>query len=245
MIFPLLCLAIFLVCGKAHGDIYRYLDDEGVVCFTDTPNSKKAVKVLREAAPSRGRQVRNSTPFSSRPRMDAQKLSESGNPGKHDTYCDPDAVLPVSGRISSGVGLRHDPIDGLLREHKGVDIAVPEGTPVRPVAPGVVIFSGYRSGYGNTVMIRHEDGMITLYAHNSTNLKNEGEPVDRGSTIAFSGSTGRSTGPHLHFEAWRNGVNITSVYVPGAGPSYAAARPNDGIRRTVQADGTLVFSNLP
>jgi murein DD-endopeptidase MepM/ murein hydrolase activator NlpD len=142
------------------------------------------------------------------------------------------------------VGLRHDPIDGMLRDHKGVDIATPEGTPVRPVASGVVVFSGYRQGYGNTLMIRHDDGMITLYAHNSTNLKSTGEPVDRGSTIAFSGSTGRTTGPHLHFEAWKDGVNMTASFIPGAA-SAGHHRDSDGIRRMVQADGTLVFTNLP
>ena len=152
--------------------------------------------------------------------------------------------LPVPGRISSTVGLRHDPIDGMVRDHKGVDIATPEGTPVRPVASGVVVFSGYRQGYGNTVMVSHDDGMITLYAHNSTNLKNAGDPVDRGSTIAFSGSTGRTTGPHLHFEAWKNGVNMTASFIPGAA-SGDFRHGSDGIRRIVQADGTLMFTNLP
>ena len=112
------------------------------------------------------------------------------------------------------MGLRHDPIDGIVRDHKGVDIATPEGTPVKPVLPGTVIFSGYRPGYGNTVIVAHDGGMTTLYAHNSTNLKAEGDPVDRGSTIAFSGSTGRTTGPHLHFEAWQDGVNITMTFIP-------------------------------
>jgi len=104
----------------------------------------------------------------------------------------------------------------------------------------VVVFSGYRQGYGNTVIVRHGNGMITLYAHNSINLKSEGEPVDRGSTIAFSGSTGRTTGPHLHFEAWKDGTNLTTAIIRGSEPSSY-----DDIRRTVQADGTLRFSNLP
>ncbi|HLO24821.1 MAG TPA: M23 family metallopeptidase, partial [Geobacteraceae bacterium] len=169
---------------------------------------------------------------------------ESGHDAAVPMETETDCRLPVPGRISSTLGLRHDPIDGMVRDHKGVDIATPEGTPVRPVAAGVVIFSGFRQGYGNTVMIRHGDGMITLYAHNSTNLKSAGEPVDRASTIAFSGSTGRTTGPHLHFEAWRDGTNMTASFVPGAA-SGDSRHGGDGIRRTVQADGTLLFTNLP
>ncbi|HTP63814.1 MAG TPA: M23 family metallopeptidase, partial [Geobacteraceae bacterium] len=160
-----------------------------------------------------------------------------------------DYVLPVHGIISSPVGMRHDPIDGLMRHHNGVDIAVREGTPVKPAAPGVVTLSGCRSGYGNMVMIAHDDGMVTVYAHNSLNLVKEGERVEAGSTIALSGSTGRSTGPHLHFEAWKNGVNMTMAFLSGMtgkGATISAIykRP-EVIRRIIQADGSLLFTNLP
>jgi murein DD-endopeptidase MepM/ murein hydrolase activator NlpD len=145
--------------------------------------------------------------------------------------------------------MRHDPIDGLLRHHNGIDIAVPEGTPVKPVAPGVVTFSGFRNGYGNTVIIAHDDGMVTLYAHNSSCFVIEGERVAAGSTIALSGSTGRCTGPHLHFEAWKNGVNMTMTFIgdlhgneSGVSGPY---RREEVIRRTIQADGSLLFTNLP
>jgi len=230
----LIALILLLVsCTVATADIYRYVNEEGVACFTDTPRTGSAVRIMKEEpAPPRRSPVKKG-------RSDRQAPELAGT----NTQC-PGGTLPVSGRISSPMGLRHDPIDGTLRDHKGVDIATPEGTPVRPVAPGVVVFSGYRPGYGNTVMVRHDDGMLTIYAHNSTNLKVKGDPVDRDSTIAFSGSTGRTTGPHLHFEAWRDGANITSTFIP-AGASGTPHQSGDTIRRYVQADGTLVFTNLP
>ncbi len=243
MIIPLLFLALFLTCRDARADIYRYLNDDGVECFTDAPTIKRAVKVMKEQHGGRRKKPEQSHPAPSPHAGHLQQTSDAvPDAGQEQTTI---LFLPVTGRITSPVGLRHDPIDGVIRDHKGVDIATPAGTPVRPIAPGVVVFSGYRPGYGNTVIVRHDDGMTTLYAHNSTNLKSVGEPVDRGSTIAFSGSTGRTTGPHLHFEAWKDGINVTATFIPGAAPYHATERQNDGIRRTVQADGTLVFSNLP
>jgi len=88
--------------------------------------------------------------------------------------------------------------------HHGIDIAVPLNTPVRAAASGVVIFAGYKSVYGRTVMIEHNDGRITLYGHTNKILVRKGQHVCRGQVIAKSGSTGRSTGPHVHFEV-RNG----------------------------------------
>jgi murein DD-endopeptidase MepM/ murein hydrolase activator NlpD len=236
----LLFLAFFLAGSEARADIYRYLNEEGVECFTDTPTVNNAVRVMKEKTAPRKNAVKQKISTPPHPAETAQ-ITGTYRPDSTQHRCDNDAILPVKGIITSPVGFRHDPIDGVLRDHKGVDIATPEGTPVRPIAAGVVTFSGYRHGYGNTVIVRHDDGMITLYAHNSANLKTEGEPVDRGSTIAFSGSTGRTTGPHLHFEAWKDGVNLTGSFIPGG----AAPRENDNIRRSIQADGTLVFTNLP
>jgi murein DD-endopeptidase MepM/ murein hydrolase activator NlpD len=113
--------------------------------------------------------------------------------------------LPVKGVITSQFGLRLDPIDGKTRHHNGIDIAVPEGTPVRPILSGKVIYSGYSKGYGNCVIVEHEDGIQTLYAHNSKNLVKVGDIVTPETFIALSGSTGRTTGPHLHFEIRKDG----------------------------------------
>lgn len=119
--------------------------------------------------------------------------------------------FPVSGRITSSFGLRRDPIDGKLRHHKGVDIAVPEGTTVKPILPGKVVYSGNCSKYGNCVIIEHENGIQTVYAHNSKNLVQRGEEVTPDTVIALSGSTGRVTGPHLHFEVRREGTPVNPL----------------------------------
>ncbi|GAQ94244.1 peptidase family M23 [Thermodesulfovibrio aggregans] len=119
--------------------------------------------------------------------------------------------LPVSGKITSSFGLRIDPIDGKLRHHNGIDIAVPEGTPVKPALSGKVIYSGYKGGYGKCVIVEHDNGIQTIYAHNSKNLVKAGDTVTPESVIALSGSTGRTTGPHLHFEVRKNGVAVNPV----------------------------------
>jgi murein DD-endopeptidase MepM/ murein hydrolase activator NlpD len=119
--------------------------------------------------------------------------------------------LPVEGKITSGFGLRRDPIDGTLRHHRGIDIAVPEGSSIRAAAPGRVVFSGFSAGYGNTVIIEHDNGLSTLYAHNASNLVKAGDVVDKNSIIALAGSTGRSTGSHLHFEVRKNGTPVDPI----------------------------------
>jgi len=108
--------------------------------------------------------------------------------------------LPVSGIISSPEGWRRDPITGDTKYHAGTDIAAPAGTPIRAVAAGRVVESGVKGGYGNAVVIETEDGRKMLYAHNNENYVRVGDRVSRGETIAEVGSTGRSTGPHVHFE---------------------------------------------
>ena len=108
--------------------------------------------------------------------------------------------LPVAGVISSPEGWRQDPINRQMRYHAGTDIAAPQGTPVRAMAAGRVIESGPKGGYGNTVVIETGDGRKMLYAHNNENFVREGDWVSRGDAIAAVGSTGRATGPHVHFE---------------------------------------------
>lgn len=117
-------------------------------------------------------------------------------------------LVPEKGRISSNFGMRPDPFTGKMRQHKGIDIAVPENTPVRPAAPGRVVFSGYSTGYGNCVILDHGDGVTSLYGHNARNLVKVGDTVETGTSLALSGSTGRATGPHIHFEVRKDGTPI-------------------------------------
>lgn len=116
--------------------------------------------------------------------------------------------LPVDGRISSDFGMRKHPVFGDHRFHHGIDIAAPAGTDIYPLKSGVVVFSGERQGYGNIVVIDHEDGYITRYAHNEVNLVREGERVEPETVIAKVGSTGNATGPHLHFEVRHRGESV-------------------------------------
>ena len=116
---------------------------------------------------------------------------------------------PVTGGfISSYFGEREDPFSGHEAYHKGVDFAGTAGSNVMAVAAGVVTWSGERTGYGNLVEINHGDGYVTRYAHNARTLVKVGQTVKRGEAVALMGSTGRSTGPHVHFEVIRNGRQV-------------------------------------
>jgi murein DD-endopeptidase MepM/ murein hydrolase activator NlpD len=116
--------------------------------------------------------------------------------------------FPTSGRISSGFGMRKDPLRGGMMFHHGIDIAAREGELVFPVSDGEVIFSGKKDGYGNVVEVRHSNGYVTRYAHNSGNVVKPGDSVRTGEPIARVGTSGRSTGPHLHFEVLKDGVRL-------------------------------------
>ena len=116
---------------------------------------------------------------------------------------------PVStGYISSYFGERADPFDGREAFHKGVDFAGNLGSDVVAVAAGVVTWAGERSGYGKLIEINHGDGYSTRYAHNERTLVSVGQTVKRGESIALMGSTGHSTGPHVHFEVLKNGRQV-------------------------------------
>jgi len=113
---------------------------------------------------------------------------------------------PVArGYITSGFGGRADPFGGGTQFHKGIDFDANTGDPVLSVADGVVSYSGVRSGYGYVVEVDHGNGYVTRYAHNSRLLRQVGELVRVGDEVAKAGSTGRSTGAHVHFEVWENG----------------------------------------
>lgn len=112
---------------------------------------------------------------------------------------------PVAGRITSGFGNRMHPIFGYVRFHSGIDMAAPYGTPIIAADGGQVVQAGYFGGYGNSIMIYHGGGYATWYAHMSGFNVSNGQMVQRGQVIGYVGSTGWSTGPHLHFEVRING----------------------------------------
>jgi murein DD-endopeptidase MepM/ murein hydrolase activator NlpD len=118
------------------------------------------------------------------------------------------AGMPAPGYISSGYGSRNDPFGGGRAHHMGIDIDANTGDPVTAAAEGVVSFAGVKNGYGNVVEIDHGNGYQTLYAHNSKLLVHVGDVVRAGDQIAKVGSTGRSTGSHLHFEVHLNGRQV-------------------------------------
>jgi len=128
--------------------------------------------------------------------------------------------MPVQGRITSGFGERFHPILGYERFHAGVDLGAAAGTPIVAAADGRVASAGWAGGYGRAVAILHAGGLETKYGHMSRIAAYAGETVRRGDVIGYVGSSGLSTGPHLHFEVMKNGrpVNPLSVKAIGGGP---------------------------
>jgi murein DD-endopeptidase MepM/ murein hydrolase activator NlpD len=115
------------------------------------------------------------------------------------------SIWPAHGWLSSTVGNRRDPINGGRDFHEGLDISADRGTPVYATADGTVSSAGYEGGYGNLVVLAHEYGLETRYGHLSKFLTTPGAKVKRGDIIGLVGSTGRSTGSHLHYEVRVNG----------------------------------------
>lgn len=131
-------------------------------------------------------------------------------------------------RVSSGYGMRFHPVRGVLAAHTGIDYAAPTGTPVRTVGDGVVDFAGWRGGYGNYIIVRHTNGQSTAYGHLSRIHVKKGQRVEQGTNIGAVGSTGVSTGPHLHFEFIENGAFRDPSIIAKQGetvPVSASARP--------------------
>lgn len=139
---------------------------------------KKRATVVKKAVPHRNVTKHTSNKVTRRPRF----------------------AWPMKGKITSGFGTRTDPFSGKKAFHCGIDISAVSGTPVKASAPGRVIYSGWKSSYGKVVVLRHQGGYITVYAHNSRNLVKVNSKVKEGQLIAYSGNTGASTGGHLHFE---------------------------------------------
>lgn len=125
-------------------------------------------------------------------------------------------IIPTRGQVGSGFGPRVHPIFGSTRLHAGVDIGAPQGQAIWAAKEGRVIFAGWKGGYGNAVIIQHEGNVATLYAHMSEVRTSDGEWVDQAEVIGLIGSTGWSTGPHLHFETRVDGEpKDPELFLPG------------------------------
>lgn len=134
------------------------------------------------------------------------------------------ALWPLEGRLLSSFGTRQDPFSGMGGFHAGVDISAPTGTPVRATADGTVDFAGWNSGFGKLLVIRHPGGVETYYAHLSGFAVIPGQEIRMGEVVAYSGSTGRSTAPHLHYEVRDHGTPI-NPYKFLRNSAYALSTP--------------------
>lgn len=150
-----------------------------------------------------------------------KQLTEVGNQARHRTFemqrllskldkkrsllSSIPSIYPVKGWVTSNYGYRISPFTGEKTRHRGIDIASAIGTPILAPADGVVIFSGRKENFGNFIMIAHGYGVVTRYGHNAHNLVQPGQKVKRGDQIGTVGASGRTTGPHLHYEVWVNG----------------------------------------
>jgi murein DD-endopeptidase MepM/ murein hydrolase activator NlpD len=253
-ILPLL-LIFCLVSSFAEADIYRFVTIDGVETFTDAPSNKSATVVIKDRSAASAKQKKSTkvqkTHDISLDEIVQKAVTASLNPQEADKKSFEPHLPPVGGTITSKVGIRIDPIDGKWRHHNGIDIAIPTGTAVKPVASGVVVYSGIRSGYGYTIVVEHDNGIITLYGHNSRIMVAQGQTVTEDTVLALSGSTGRSTGPHLHFEAWQAGTNVTAAFLPDSGISLpnvtlvASSQRSPRFRSETLSDGSILFTNLP
>jgi murein DD-endopeptidase MepM/ murein hydrolase activator NlpD len=148
---------------------------------------------------------------SQRPRLAMPYIRNSGGSS-------PGFLSPMSGTVRSGFGRRRDPLGGGVHFHSGVDIAAASGTGVKAAADGVVVQAGYIPWLGYRVELRHQNDYTTLYGHLSKLAVKKGQSVAAGATIGYEGSSGRSTGPHLHFELRKKGIAVDpSIYVPSLG----------------------------
>ena len=145
----------------------------------------------------------------------------------------PEGRPVTTGYISSGFGPRVDPFTGGTEFHEGIDFAAPEGTPILSVAAGIVTYAGPRGGYGNMVQVDHGNGYSTRYGHAYKVLVHVGQTVNRGDALALVGDTGRSTGPHVHFEVLMNGHQVDPARFVALRAGTTAFSGADAVRMAV------------
>jgi murein DD-endopeptidase MepM/ murein hydrolase activator NlpD len=205
--------------GEGFGrSVYNELFDQELArCIADRGSFGIAdliVRRLEERQPAAGEKgdgrMNSSRPPISRPEnKDSDSVAPSPDQPRSLKNEDiPDFRMPVQAPVSSDFGLRNDPFTGKRRFHRGIDIAAPEGMKVQAALGGRVIFAGYEGGYGNTVLVEHSAGYRTRYAHLGSLAVQSGDLLETEQVLGTVGSTGRSTGPHLHFEVSRYGERI-------------------------------------
>ena len=182
--------------------LYQAQNDKAVAeqAYNEYQQSSQAIaEMLRQRAADRAAQAAAA----------AAQASSGGGGGGSDYYQPVSGsgamIWPVNGVVTSPYGYRTHPIFGTTIYHSGIDIGVDYGTPVHAADGGVVVEAGWISGYGYAVIIDHGNGLSTLYGHNQELAVSEGQSVSQGQVIAYAGSTGNSTGPHVHFEVRANG----------------------------------------
>lgn len=181
--------------------LYQAQNDKAMAeqAYNEYQQSSQAIaEMLRQRAADRAAQA-----------AAAAAQASSGGGGSSDYYQlvsgSGALIWPVNGVVTSPYGYRTHPIFGTTIYHSGIDIGVDYGTPVHAADGGVVVEAGWISGYGYAVIIDHGNGLSTLYGHNQELAVSEGQSVSQGQVIAYAGSTGNSTGPHVHFEVRANG----------------------------------------
>ena len=177
----------------AGSEVYQTMFDQAISRVA-AEKSPLGIGRLMTTRMSGGAQARSTNSL-----MEAISSYESDHPG---------LSWPLLGPISSEYGKRSDPFTGEEKFHHGLDIAAREGTPIRAPMAGTVTFAGEKGGYGLTTILDHGNGLSTLYAHQRNLTMKAGDRVQRGDVIGKSGNTGRSTGPHLHFEVRQNGTSV-------------------------------------
>ena len=179
--------------GGFAGDTFKQMLDEAIA---DKMTAAGGVGMAQLFAKQLGKSDEAAPPIAGAPAFDPSMIGA------------PQFVMPVAGRPSSGYGLRTDPVHGGSVNHPGFDLAASSGTEVAAAAGGTVVHAGPAGSYGNLVTVRHDNGFETRYAHLSEVDVKVGEVVQAGAELGKVGTTGYSTGPHLHFEIRRDGAPI-------------------------------------
>lgn len=205
---------------QKRSEIQKHKDEQQAILHraeTDKATAEQAYNELEAASQSLGAMLRQraadrdaeAAAAAAAAQAAASADSGSSDDGSYDSYTPVSGsgamIWPVNGVVTSPFGYRNHPIFGRAILHSGVDIGVDYGTPVHAADGGVVVEAGWISGYGYAVVIDHGNGLSTLYGHNESLAVSSGQSVSQGQVIAYAGSTGNSTGPHVHFEVRANG----------------------------------------